>query len=164
MSYDKVVEFDLECGSLKNKFPFGEFYSLFRQFLIEADLPYQYIMQEVAHTNDGMIYNALDSITMKNLNSEGYKPKIKMRLCVDDKIFRFAIEDNGTGIDSEVEKQLFKQKISSEKKKHKHICSGGLGKHMLDSRYDIKELGGDIGFYNKGLNEGAIFWYEVPLQ
>jgi sensor histidine kinase regulating citrate/malate metabolism len=162
MSYDKFVEIcsDDESTLHPDIMSFSSIISKYNNLVRESP-KVDFIEERLSYVSSGMIMNALDSLKIKNAYSNFIR-KIKMHLYTDDKRVRFAIEDNGMGIASVVQDQLFKERISSQKHFLKIPLIGGEGIHMYQSKNKINALNGDIGFLN--LDEGVIFWYEVPLQ
>lgn len=122
-------------------------------------------VEDARRADLGFIDNAGDSLITRMWADQQVYAEMTLTLTCDGKVISFQIEDNGTGIDPEVESYIFSERIVSKKSDSKleKAYIGGVGEHMLDSREDIERLGGDIYLRNKGYNKGAIFWYEIPL-
>jgi sensor histidine kinase regulating citrate/malate metabolism len=105
--------------------------------------------------------NAIDSVFMRS-NNEYYKGKVKMNISADEHIFRFEVEDNGIGIDSDVENGLFK--IINSKKMGDGLTIGGVGMCLYNTKISVNRLSGKCGYEDKGKNQGAIFWFEIPID
>jgi len=106
----------------------------------------------------GFLHNAVDSLTERWEYKPEFRGYVKLSISKDQSL-RVEVEDNGTGIIN-IE-NLFKQHKS---KKDPTLMTGGMGNHLFFSEKFVQELNGKIGYTNKGLNQGAIFWYEVPLE
>jgi hypothetical protein len=104
----------------------------------------------------GMIANAVDSLLERMVDDPNFKFFISATMELDEYL-RFQVEDNGVGIDSRIEPKRLSP--------IEGYFNGRIGNHMRDSYQSIRmHLGGDMGLVNKGPNQGAIFWYEVPLE
>lgn len=115
----------------------------------------------------GLITNSGDGIISRLQQEPSLKPLITLTMACDGGCFYFEVDDNGVGIDPEVEPQIFDRIVSNKKRLPFNIgspYSGGLGIHMLESQEIVESSGGSIHFENKGHNQGARFWYEVPVE
>ena len=113
--------------------------------------------------HNGFCYNAGDSIIARCSLYPEHVAEVGIRLASDQTTVRLEVEDNGMGINPRVEKCLFARNIRS-KKRRKAIFIGGRGTHMHDAKEEIDYRHGKIGYINKGKEQGAIFWYEIPLE
>ena len=120
-----------------------------------------------------MITNACDSITIRQSKEKyPYDGIIKIKWNIYLPLFRFEIEDNGTGIKPEIEPYLFSHIPDTdmpEELKKKNIKSAldlsggrGLGLSVIYNMVGRKDC--NIGYTNKGESKGAIFWYEHQLK
>jgi len=109
----------------------------------------------------GFIFNAVDSLTERWVNDLNFQAYLRLTIDRDEslKSIKVEVEDNGTGIRKGDD--IFVAKYGS--KKDYSVMHGYEGFHLYNSQVLIEALGGAIGFINKGMNKGAIFWYEVPL-
>jgi hypothetical protein len=107
------------------------------------------------------IENSIDSIVSCLDQDNDFVGSIDININANEYIFRFEIEDNGTGIDPEVKDLIFKQQIDS--KKNRRITFGGFGVATYTNKAEIDELDGKYGFNDKGKN-GAMFWFEIPMD
>jgi signal transduction histidine kinase len=123
-------------------------------------------LKRIAYVDGGLIGNAGDSLITRMAADEQFIAEMKIKLSYDGEVISFEIEDNGTGINPEVEPLIFSELIDSSKKdsKLRNAYIGKLGEHMLLAKERIKKCGGLIHFKNKGHNQGARFWYEVPAN
>jgi hypothetical protein len=121
-----------------------------------------------------LITNAKDSIHIKRARQRAdYHGRIEVNVCASDDLLRVVIEDNGAGIEPEVEPYLFTwlgkaTTIPShllKKNMDRMIGIDGLiGDDLRQVRENVQGLGGRVFYENKGYNVGAIFGYEVPLS
>ena len=123
-------------------------------------------LEEPRFVNKGFMYNASDSVVTRLSREEEYRAWIAVRLYVDNARVHLEVEDNGTGIDEEIEELLFAERLRSTKRFPEPLpfVLGGSGAHLQSSKRKIDELQGRIGHINKGQNWGALFWYEIPLE
>lgn len=80
---------------------------------------------------------------------------------------RLEVEDTGLGIPQEIEPYLFNDWIASSKRParlHGGKERGGRGEFLAMLHKRVVPLGARVGYQNKGKNNGAIFWYEIPLK
>lgn len=110
----------------------------------------------------GFIGNALDSMGLKRKKDELYVPKLRLYVDQQEKLL-FEVEDNGQGINKDIEPKIFNEIIDSTKRLDSD-CIGDVGDHMYKSRKIVEKTEGTINFFNKGKNKGAIFWYEITLK
>ncbi|GEM_PF-3433458 len=108
------------------------------------------------------IENSEDSMKIKSLiNVESYQGHLEMRIHLTKRRLRFEIEDDGNGLDADVEPELYKGEIKS--KKNGEIFNGKRGSFLFIINTAVRAVNGDLGFVNKGSHSGAIFWYEFPV-
>lgn len=123
-----------------------------------------YLDSQLYYVGCGYATNAVESIIMKSAkNKHKYVGELELRLLADDEKIRLEVEDNGTGIDYKVEPYLFLEPVNSAKEKMDNVY-GGKGFFLYQAKKYVEELKGEVGYKNKGLNNGAIFWYEVPIK
>lgn len=123
----------------------------------------RYLHREPVYVYDGFCYNASDSIITMCQTYPHHIAELAVRLTSDRITMRLEVEDNGIGVDTDVERDLFTKHICSQKAGNE-IFNGGYGVHMHGARIRIENLDGNIGCINKGHERGAIFWYEIPLD
>jgi hypothetical protein len=127
-----------------------------------------HINYDITYVGYGFIANAGDSIiTRFSREFESYSCDLRASMFSDGQLLRFEVEDNGVGMDKETEARIFQQVASSKAcagNPLRGVLSGRCGHHMKDSKKIVEVFDGKIGFTNKGLNKGALFWYEVPLD
>ncbi|MBI1968363.1 hypothetical protein HYS49_00470 [Candidatus Woesearchaeota archaeon] len=118
------------------------------------------------YINWGFCANASDSLMLMFQRYPEHVAELAVRMTADKTAVKLEVEDNGTGIDPDVEQYLFYEQIDSKKARGelKDVYHGGAGLHLYDSKRSIDMLGGRIGHINKGKNLGALFWYEIPLE
>ena len=109
-------------------------------------------LQEPTFVNKGFIYNASDSLVTRLSQDGGYCAWLAVRLYADEANVRFEVEDNGLGIDEEVEELLFSERLQSTKRFPTPLLFvlGGSGAHLRSSKRKIDALQGRIGHINKG--------------
>jgi len=114
----------------------------------------------------GFCSNASDSIMTMLLRYADFVGDLSVRLEGNGETIRLAVEDNGTGIDPEIEPLLFASTFSSPKKQEAlgEMYLGGRGIHLYEAKKRIEAVGGKIDYINKGKNRGALFWYEIPVE
>lgn len=110
------------------------------------------------------IVNASDSLIKALLTKhETYQAELSINLSYTNGNLRVSIEDNGIGIEANIEEHLFNDQITT--KKNAPIAQyGGAGYGLLFIKKFQNQLNGKAGFTNKGLNQGAIFWFEANLE
>ena len=116
----------------------------------------------------GYIANATDSIMLRFIEDPpGYSCRLEIRLRYDGEMIRLDVDDNGKGIDEDIEPVLFSGELWSTKRNLSDNLIGvlhGCGGRSLKETYDSAiELGGSVGYQNKGVDKGAVFWYEIPV-
>jgi len=110
-----------------------------------------------------LLFNATDAITDKFSQSEpDYEACVDLRVSFNEKRFWFEIEDNGIGIDPNVEPLLY-QRLSSLKKGRDELF-GGQGYSLTVVKSEILKMKGSFYHRNKGENQGAVFGYFIPLD
>lgn len=112
------------------------------------------------------IANACDSVFKRLLSSSSpldYSLEIDLRFTFSNTSLRLDVEDNGLGIAPEVEMKIFHEKVTS-KDHPTNVQIGGVGVGLLNVQLYSNNLKGKIGFINKGIDKGAIFSFEAPLQ
>ena len=109
--------------------------------------------------------NAIDSMVLRDRLEPGFPGQIRISYSIDSDL-RLEVEDNGMGVNPDLEELLHKVPILSAKSdvKTQGIIWGAKGSHLYRSAKIISGLGGNTGFKNKGHKKGAIFWYEVPAR
>lgn len=101
-----------------------------------------------------LVANANDSI-IRSGREDG---RIELTVLLGDRV-RVLVEDNGIGLTREVEERLFQQHKSSQAVPG--VVGGkGIGLCLLAER--VARCNGLVGFANKGLGSGAVFWFDVP--
>ena len=118
---------------------------------------------KMASYSCGLVTNALDSIIVKANQDPDYTGTLEINVNSDFLETTIHIEDNGLGIDPEVEDKLFKEKVDS-KKKNDDSTYGKEGLHLIQIRDYTEELGGTYDFENHGKNKGARFFCKVPTR
>jgi CheY-like chemotaxis protein len=71
----------------------------------------------------------------------------------------FSVQDTGTGVDPEDQKQLFKEYFQTAKSGQQ----GGTGLGLAISKKLVMLMGGTIG-YRPALPAGSVFWFSLPLR
>jgi len=113
-----------------------------------------------------LIPNASDSVVERALiEGPSFEVEVGLRACYNPEsdLYQFEIEDNGMGIDPKVELFLFSGRMGSKKKRDKRMIGGG-GEGLSIVLREVTFRGGHIDYVNKGLMQGAKFWYSVPLK
>lgn len=104
-----------------------------------------------------VIRNLIDN-AVKYIKNKG---KVIIKISKKKKVLRFEVEDNGVGIPSRDQKNIF-QKFFRSKNIMKHETVGtGLG--LFIAKSTIKKLNGKIGFQSQE-KRGTIFWFEIPIK
>lgn len=113
---------------------------------------------------DHYVTNASDSL-MKCLHekkSTNYEAILDIRLCFKNGDLKLEIEDNGAGIPFEIEQKIFSESVTTKTKETaSHYGGGGIG--LLNVSLLKDRLNGKAGFVNKGIDQGAKFWFEASL-
>jgi len=120
--------------------------------------------RELAYVDHGFIGNASDSLINRMHAERNIVANLKMKLSYNSEVMSFEVEDNGVGMDYNFEPLIFFTKIESFKKISDLPYIGKFGEHMFLSREKIEQCDGSIHFENKGPNQGARFWYEIPAE
>lgn len=120
-----------------------------------------------------LMTNSADSISIRNTPENGeYIARIEVRVTVSGDRLRVAIEDNGRGVDPEIEPYLFTsllrapipENLLKGSADNKDRIPGRMGDELRQVKDEIEELEGIVFYQNKGNNVGAIFGYEVPIS
>jgi len=118
---------------------------------------------------DGYLHlldNAIDSLLMKAYNDPEFVATLALRIAVSKQQVMVAIEDNGVGMEKNLEDLILTSSSYSTKRYsllYGSVITGGLGAGLKLARNYIEKQNGRLHFLNKGKNKGAIFWYEVPI-
>ncbi len=99
-----------------------------------------------------IIKNAKDSLQ----ESTQHAKKIKIEIKNNEQHFFVDIFDNGVGIPEDRVTKIFSYGFTTKKEGH------GFGLHA--SSLAAKELGGSLSVKSDGLNQGATFTLEMPLE
>lgn len=110
------------------------------------------------------VWNAIGSIMSRYSQKEEYSGLLTLELSVENDKLRLEVEDNGKGIDPEIRTHIFVSDKALAKGTLSELVLDHKGKTLLQAKSIIKGLGGEVGYVDKGLNNGAVFWYEVPLD
>ena len=111
--------------------------------------------------------NALDSIIIRQArDTSAPDGVVELSFRVYDDVLRVEVKDNGTGVEPTLDDLLFKEDFSSEKGPLKDTLGlqGKKGYGLEQIGRKMKWCGGQAGYENLGENEGAVFWYEIPLE
>jgi len=115
----------------------------------------------------GYLANAGDSIMLKFAeNPTSYLCNLQIRLQCNNRRVRLQVDDNGKGIDEGVEPFLFSQEKSTKRslsEKLKGVLLGFDGYSLHQARHIATKFNGRVGYHNKGKDNGATFWYEIPV-
>ena len=121
--------------------------------------------------SEGYLVNACDSLIMKiaeNPADDSGILSIRIKYMANEGILRLEVDDTGKGIDVKTEKKLFSDKMRSSKtaysNKYGAYVGGAEGVALNMNRDILKEMWGKVGYVNKGINKGATFWYEAPID
>ena len=93
----------------------------------------------------------------------GMEVSVRIKYNPETGIYHFEVEDNGMGIDPQIEPLLFSSRVPSSKKTDDRML-GGFGGALSDAWKAIAFRGGQINYRNKGHMQGAVFEYSVPLK
>ena len=112
--------------------------------------------------------NAGDSIMLKfTESSSNYSCNLQIKLRCNKGLIRLEVDDNGKGIDKEIEPFLFSDAQKSTKRVLPENLMGILfgfdGYSLPQARHTTTRFNGRVGYQNKGDGNGAIFWYEIPV-
>jgi hypothetical protein len=103
--------------------------------------------------------NAVDSLHIAQQATQR-NSQLEIRVVAGKNMWGVAVEDNGIGINPDLETGLFSPVQST---KEDDELFGGKGLGLSTVHHAIQRLGGSVSYVNKGPGMGAIFWYEVPL-
>jgi signal transduction histidine kinase len=109
-----------------------------------------------------LISNSVDSVVKRVIDDFDALICVRVKLGLVYNELIFEIEDNGVGIDENIEEDIFKNVVVSSKR-NSSIYQGGAGVGLIYVKRNIVDLGGDVYFRNKGKNKGAVFGYTIPL-
>ena len=112
------------------------------------------------------VANSTDSVIEKFAHvDDKFEAEFNFRMGYDDDttLYHFEVEDNGMGIDPQIEPLLFSSRVPSSKKTDDRML-GGFGGALSDAWKAIAFRGGQINYRNKGHMQGAVFEYSVPLK
>jgi len=116
----------------------------------------------LAFVNNGYVENAVDSLTMAALDGADRKLSLSISMAARNGLLRFAVTDNGTGVDPDVKDAIFKEMIASKKGRIDGLM-GEEGVHLYYAKRYIESMDGEVGFEDYGKDKGASFWYSVPI-
>ena len=92
--------------------------------------------------------------------------EVVLRVTVEDQqphqaLVRFEVRDTGIGIDSQAQRHIFNSFVQADGSTTRQFGGTGLG--LTISKQLIELMGGQIGVDSR-VGEGAVFWFEVPLD
>ncbi|ADH85385.1 PhnD/SsuA/transferrin family substrate-binding protein [Desulfurivibrio alkaliphilus] len=87
-------------------------------------------------------------------------PEVEVESSVVGDCWRVEIRDNGIGIDPSQQPRLFK--VFSRLQSRKKFDGTGIGLALC--RRIVECHGGSIGVESAGSDQGAVFWFELPLE
>lgn len=151
------------------------FWKLFEETKQSTSLPckedFYFFSSFFSQIANHYVTNAGDSLVQRLIGQKSlnYEAILTLRLSFEKNQLRLEVEDNGTGIAHSVESQLFHQSVTTKSsqdvgKESEIPHYGGVGCALLNVNKYKANLDGQAGFVNKGLNQGALFWFEARLE
>ena len=87
---------------------------------------------------------------------------IELRVTARPEGLRFEVEDSGRGIAPERQQQIFNRFEHADVQTKRAYGGTGLGLAICERLVTLQR--GRIGVRSSGLQQGALFWFELPLQ
>lgn len=107
------------------------------------------IENSIKHTkNNGTIYLKVEKTLLKEKGNKEYA--------------RFSVEDNGTGIEEEIQSRIFESFVTADTEKGAD-CGRGMGLGLSIASEIVKAHHGLIGSYNNEV-KGATVYFLLPLE
>lgn len=131
-----------------------------------------YSYKQLHDTAHALITNSKDSINIKRAQQkDDYLGKISIEVKVKDEKLQVSIEDNGAGIEEKIAPYLFTwlgqapipPDLLKKNMDNELGISGGMGDSLRQIKECMVKLGGNVFYKDKGINQGAVFGYEVPI-
>lgn len=113
---------------------------------------------------DTYIDNAVDSLMHRLITEKtSYEATLDIRLHFEKGELKIEIEDNGKGINPKIESQLFINQVPA--KPRSDIPRFGSKGWKLTNINRLKDIvKGEVRFFNKGQDQGALFSFKVSLD
>jgi len=139
--------------------PMGEAKGVLISCSIDPDTPfslrgdYQHLRQVLINlVNNAIKFTDEGSVTLKVTRKEG---------TADNPVIRFEVRDTGIGIPEEALPTIFEDFTQAKQGANRQYGGTGLGTTI--SKELVELMGGSIGVESK-VNEGSLFWCELPFE
>jgi len=86
---------------------------------------------------------------------------IVVRAEIDGTSLRFVVSDSGIGISESGQTHLFNAFVQADRTIYRRFGGTGLG--LAICRKLVTALGGEIGMQSK-INQGSVFWFQIPMD
>jgi len=125
----------------------------FKQKSVTLDLPESFEITVNAQEMKQVVLNLLTN-AFQNTDTNG---RVLIRLCSQENMAVLSVQDNGAGMDSEVQNNIFEPFFTRQK------GGTGTGLGLSITHRIVEEHQGRISVYSEGPGMGAMFTVELPM-